>query len=392
MKNEFQYILDRTGKKYVCPECEKRRFVRYIDIETKQYLPEIYGRCDRESKCRYHLNPFTNGYASNEPNAKEYKPKPKASPQPAYFIPEAVLNATLKDYDKNTFINNLLKFAPVADVEKVISLYRLGTIGSGERAGAVTFPFIDKSGNVRTIQAKRFDHDNHTTSTDFVHSIIARYYTNKGQPSPGWLNDYSKNELKVSCLFGEHLLNKYPLNPVALVEAPKTAVIGSLYYGLPETPSSLLWIAVYNKSSLSFDKCKALQGRSVVLFPDLNAFNDWESKCNALTTKLPGTRFVVSDLLERNTTESERASGRDLADYLMQFDYTSFKNKIQPIEKQEPKVETMAKGEKGENGEFKTQHYFCHNLQYEPKNVRRDLVDLDGLICNYYPGLPALID
>ncbi|MFZ4547583.1 MAG: DUF6371 domain-containing protein, partial [Bacteroidales bacterium] len=140
----------------------------------------------------------------------------------------------------------------------------------------------------------------------------------------------SKNERFVSCLFGEHLLDKYPMNPVALVEAPKTAIIGSLYYGLPVSSDKLLWIAVYNKSSLSLEKCKALKGRKIVLFPDLNAYNDWNSKANELKEKLPGTRFFVSDLLEQNATEKEKSSGLDLADYLIRFDYKLFRNQ-QPV-------------------------------------------------------------
>jgi len=326
MKDYFRYILDKSGKKHRCPDCGKIRFVRYVDQGTKQYLPETYGRCDRESNCGYHLNPYSDRYQTNEPKQYNYKQKAKAQPQPVYFIPEEVLNGTLKGYENNVFIQNLLKFAPVEEVEKIISLYRIGTIESWEFSGAVTFPFIDKSGNVRTIQAKQFDTMNHTTRTNFLHSIILRSQNKKGETLPGWLQDYTKNESFVSCLFGEHLLNRYPLNPVALVEAPKTALITSLYYGLPETPGALLWLAVYNKSSLTLDKCKALQGRKVVLFPDLNAYEAWNSKAQELRAKLPGTRFVVSDLLEQNANETERRSGLDLADYLTRFNYKSFRN------------------------------------------------------------------
>jgi hypothetical protein len=255
-----------------------------------------------------------------------------------------------------------LKLAPVVEVEKVISSFRIGTVGKGERAGACTFPFIDVSGNIRTIQAKQFNEANHTTSTDFVHSILNRYFLKQGEALPGWLNDYSKNDLKVSCLFGEHLLNKYPLNPVALVEAPKTAIIGSLYYGLPETPGALLWIAVYNKSSLTVEKCKALQGRKVVLFPDLNAYELWNTKAQELKAKLPGTRFVVSDLLEKNATDTERINGLDLADYLTRFDYKLFRKEQVPS----PAPEPMAKSEKSEN---ETKHFFCHNSEPE-ENVK----------------------
>ena len=86
------------------------------------------------------------------------------------------------------------------------------------------------------------------------------------------------NETKVSCLFGEHLLSKYQTNPIALVEAPKTAIIATLYFGFPDNPKNFLWLAVYNLSSLNIDKCKVLQGRKVFLLPDLNAFDNWSQK------------------------------------------------------------------------------------------------------------------
>lgn len=247
-----------------------------------------------------------------------------------YHIPESVLNETLKGYEINTFIQNLLKFAPVTEIERVISLYRLGTITDKDRRGAVTFPFIDIAGNVRTIQAKQFNEANHTTGTDFLHSIIERAHNKTGEPLPDWLKQYRNNERFVSCLFGEHLLNKYPVNPVALVEAPKTAIIGTLYYGLPDSPNQLLWLAVYNKSSLTYEKCKALKGRKVILFPDLNAFTDWSAKAKEISANLPGSRFVVSDLLENNATEAEKINGLDLADYLIRFDFRQIRGEKAP--------------------------------------------------------------
>src|SRR5699024_9873446 len=145
-----------------------------------------YGRCDRESKCGYHLNPYSDGYAKNlwlEENGThsnwkpthipKYTPKPKPTP-PTVFFPFEIFKQTLSGYEKNVFIQNLLSNVPfpfdVADVEKIISLYRLGTVQNGYRSGAITFPFIDVNQNIRTIQVKQFDQTNHTTGTDFLHS------------------------------------------------------------------------------------------------------------------------------------------------------------------------------------------------------------------------------
>ncbi len=54
--NEHQYILGKSSKKHHFPECTKRRFVRYIDTETDEYLPGQCGRYDRENKCLYCFN------------------------------------------------------------------------------------------------------------------------------------------------------------------------------------------------------------------------------------------------------------------------------------------------------------------------------------------------
>lgn len=342
--NEFRFLLEKGSKKHPCPGCGKKRFVRYIDTQAKEYLPPIYGRCDREADCTYWLNPYKNGYSKmiwqqengQKSNTITPAPQPEREPAPKQepvFIPVEILQATLKGYDQNIFIQNLLcriKYPlPENDIQRVIKLYQIGTVTKGTRKGATCFPFIDKFGNIRAIQVKMFDDSNHTKATDFLHSIIEKHYQKTKTPLPEWLANYRNNEKKVSSLFGEQLLNVYPQNPVALVEAPKTAIYGTLYFGFPDDKANLLWLAVYNLSSLNYEKCKPLAGRVVVLFPDLSetgkAFEIWENRAKELEKQLPGTRFVVSDLLERNADEADRKSGFDLADYLIRFDYSLFR-------------------------------------------------------------------
>ena len=120
-----------------------------------------------------------------------------------------------------------------------------------------------------------------------------------------------------------------------------------LYFGLPETPESLIWLAVYNKSSFSFDKLKVLQGRFVYVFPDLskdgNTFKEWETKAKEYESRLPGTRFIFSDLLEQLAPERDKSEGNDLADYLIKQDWRLFrKRNIQELSPQ-PEPEKVTK-------------------------------------------------
>jgi len=40
MNKEHRYIFEKGSKKHNCPECDKKRYVMYVDIETKEYSPE----------------------------------------------------------------------------------------------------------------------------------------------------------------------------------------------------------------------------------------------------------------------------------------------------------------------------------------------------------------
>lgn len=340
--NDYRFVLDKKSKKFVCPDCKKKTLVRYIDNETNEYLPEKYGRCDREIKCKYHLNPSKDGYSKmiwkhengsgvnfQRKTLTPYRRQGKQEIKTPSFIPYEILKATRNGYEQNVFIQNLLHNVPfpfdAKKIEQVISLYQLGTICKGYRTGAITFPFIDNNGNVRAIQAKQFDKTNHTINTDFLHSIYEKDCKKNNKPSPDWLKRYLMNDKIVSCLFGEHLLSKYQKNPIALVEAPKTAIIAALYFEFPDNPQNFLWLAVYNLSSLNIAKCEVLQGREIFLFPDLNAFDNWSKKANNLQTEMPGTAFKVSDLLQIHASKEDKESGLDIADFLINLDWKDFR-------------------------------------------------------------------
>lgn len=403
------YSLEKGSKKYPCPKCNKRTWVRYIDSEDlNTYLPDKYGRCDRETKCGNYLNPYNDNYLNGSEISfnpiKVWKPPKKNS---TVFIPEEVLELTFepKGYQRNKFLQNLLERVPfpfdVSDVEQVINQYYLGTICKGYRAGAVTFPFIDINDNVRTIQVKEFDETNHTVGTDFLHSLLKN---DKSKPEPNWLTAYLKNDSFVSCLFGEHLLNRYPLNPVALVEAPKTAIYGTLYYGQPDNPSRLLWLAVYNLSSLNFAKCKALANRNVILFPDLSkdgsAFKLWSERAESLASQINGSTFLVSDLLELNATHEEKEKGMDFADFLILNDWREFRTqdrssfKIEILPETFPEILIPARECKKCKGDDLQQQFQTRleevNDQFQGEN---ELVELKLFFKNtVLPGIPIKLD
>lgn len=327
--NQYKYILDPSSKKFKCPGCNRLSFVRFVNSQnkTEYYDNENIGRCDHESQCGYFEKPDSNTILNGV----------VMPDKPMVLIPDEILKATQKGYENNQFIQNLLKNVKYpylkTDIEKVIELYKLGTIEKGYLKGGISLPYIDENNLCRAIQVKTFDIVNHTKETGFIHAILFSYYRGKGEPIPQWITDYQDQVTKVSCLFGAHLLPKYPNNPIILVEAPKTAIIGTLTYGMPDNENKPLCLAVFNLSSMKDYKMKALAGRKVVLYPDLSptgkAYRLWQKQINQIAEKY-NIRYTISDLLEKNAKDYERYNCNDLADYLLNLNWCDFRKKPEP--------------------------------------------------------------
>lgn len=305
-----------------CPCCDhKRTFTPYVDTTTGELLPPQYGKCERVNNCGYELNPYKDGYAKeNGTPSADWKiyPITPPTPKPPVFIPNEVMQASLKAYHQNSFVKYLHTLFDMADVEAVVNRYQIGT--SSRWQGATVFWYIDINGKIRAGQVKHFDKQGHTIKdlssdrevarTTWVHSLL-KYK----QPTPIWLADYLSQENKVSCLFGEHLLKSEPSKIVCVAESPKTAIIASLYF------PNFVWLAVGALTYLTADRCKALAGRRVMLWPDLKGCNLWKERAD----KLSAGRWKVSDYLELVAKDKERKESFDLADYLPRLNYKDFR-------------------------------------------------------------------
>lgn len=293
----FSSSLDKSGKKFICPACNKKRFVRYRDTSTGEYLSDEFGRCDREVSCAYW----------KMPDASIKQPRElQCAPLKKIFIPQEVFKSSLRAYEQNSLVTYLHSLFDRSTVVDLINRYAIGT--SKYYPGGCVFWFIDQFGNIVAGQVKPFDIAGHTVKnedgalTTWVHSILR---------SEAWAKQYNQQERKISCLFGEHLLKSNPGKPVAIVESPKTCLIATPYF------PKFLWMATGSLSYLTADRVKCLEGRKVYLFPDLNAYDRWEEKGNQFG-------FTTSDILERNATEEQRARGLDLADFLIKIRLADF--------------------------------------------------------------------
>lgn len=313
MKKEHRFILEPykgMNTRYHCPNCKQREktFTLYLDTETGTHLHSDVGRCNRETNCGYHYTPKQYFHDNNfQVDTILTKPTYSKSIQTlnisTSFIPAEIFKASLNSnaYENNNFVQFLIQLFGVKIAGDVVSRYSIAS--SKKWKGATVFWQMDTQGKVRTGKIMLYDLTsgrrikkpfNHIT---WVHSALKLPLFDLKQ-----------------CFFGEHLLIDNS-KPIAIVESEKTAVIASIY--LPQ----FIWLAAGSLTNLTEEKCSILKGRYVILFPDLNGYDKWCKKAKELSHFAV---FNVSDLLERKASYHQRASGYDIADYLLQYDLNDF--------------------------------------------------------------------
>lgn len=310
--NTHRFILQPykgIGTRHSCPACQRKRcFSRYIDTEKQISFPDNVGRCDHEQSCGYHLTP--KDYFVSNPQAKPlhcdfatpsaWRAKLTEPRKPTSFISAKTVSQTLHGYEKNNLFLFLRSKFGTEEAQRLMQEYRVGT--SRHWPGACVFWQTDIDGNTRTGKVmlynaetgKRVKHPfNHVT---WVHSLLR-------------LPDFHLRQ----CFFGEHLLPMNRGKPVAVVESEKTALVASCY--LPQ----YVWLATGGKNGcFNSTALSVLSGRSVILYPDVSATSEWRRKLSRLREH--GIKADIFDYLEDVATDSERAAGVDIADYLLRIE------------------------------------------------------------------------
>ena len=336
MQTTHRFSLEKyrtPASRHTCPACGQRKvFTRYVDLESKISFPDHVGKCSREINCGYHCPPrqhfkeadirfdreaFTQKGAMIRPRmASPFLSKTVSKNQPTEpsFIPnDAFLNSLkIEDYARNQFFRLLFsKFGEEAAFGLVAD-YFLGN--SSHYNGANVFWQMDAECRIRTGKIIQYDSNGHRVHgrQNWVHSILK-------------LPDFHLSQ----CFFGEHLLATSPGKTVAIVESEKTAVLAAGYFDR----LGFVWLACGGLTMLQPERCHALQGRQIVLFPDTGLpvnsdgktpFQKWTAVAETLNQN--GFRVTVSDLLEQRATLTEKQQGTDLADYLLRFSPTDFIN------------------------------------------------------------------
>jgi hypothetical protein len=286
--------------RYTCPNCKRDHvFSRYVDTETKEYVHENVGRCDRESNCGYQYTPmqyFKDNNISVETQSDQFK-SGQLPQKPTSYITADLMDASFRSYNQNYLVQYLINIFGDDVVAEVLKKYHVGS--SKHWPGSTVFWQVDIRGKIRTGKI-----------------ILYNPETGKRVKEPfshiTWVQSVLKrSEFQMrQCLFGEHLLKDASL-PVALVESEKTAIIASIC--LPK----FIWLATGGLSNLTAEKCSVLSGLTVILFPDVKGYNKWKERAKELSNLMLGTRFEIDDLLEKNASEEERTGGWDVADYLV---------------------------------------------------------------------------
>jgi len=217
------------------------------------------------------------------------------------YIPEEWVDNMVST--ENALCRCLMQLFNPESVKWVTEEYRIGCYALGDIDDYTVFPCIDAEGRVRNLKIQHYD--SCPSSPKFGHCDQTPYWLGKIWAKEGKLPHNAV--FQSPCLFGEHLLSKYPTQKVVLVESPKNAVIGTL------AVKDMLWVATGNKTAVKREQLMPLQGREVIVIPDRDAIDSWKTEFAAL-----------SDLAFFNVRPFSLHTGKaedqhyDVADYIIE--------------------------------------------------------------------------
>ncbi|MGO3691078.1 MAG: DUF6371 domain-containing protein [Psychroflexus halocasei] len=299
----YKYTLDKTSKKHICPNCNKKRFVRYIDVEVVEYLSHEVGRCDREINCGYHYTPkaFFKDHNSVYDNRINIRNSQSISKRNTSYHNWKDVNDSLVNNGRNNFIRFLNSIFSDDEINKMLSQYKIGTARNWYHA--TIFWQIDQKQKIRGGKIISYDENGKRTPyINWYHSIALK---------KKWIKTFELSQ----CLFGLHLL-KENSKPIAIVESEKTACVMSLCF------DKYLWLATGSLNGLNEKKISPIKNEEIILYPDLGIqskkgtpYEQWKIKATELQRK--GYDIKISDLLEKKGNDHQRENGYDLADYFL---------------------------------------------------------------------------
>ena len=239
------------------------------------------------------VNFFNDASITDNNSHKEYIAKVKENERSDFEIDfENYHNATTENSTFNTFLNNTTrKFIS----KNSYNFFDLRGIRNGYMEGSVCFPFIDIDNKFKTAQIIKYGSNGKRIKSAFSTNWFHSY---KPIKSSLGLRENDKYSVQVDCFFGENHL-KHSNNIVAIVEAPKTAVI------LKEIYPNIDWIATAGEQALFSKDLTIFDDRKVVLFADAHT-TKWK--------EFAGKKgFNYCDILDVEGIEA----GSDIADFIL---------------------------------------------------------------------------
>lgn len=299
---EFKYQLQKysgRNSRHTCPACGRPHcFTLYVDAAGNPLASDV-GRCEHINSCGYEKTPkmYFDEHPQEQNRQSDYRPaKPqqqKKDEEPDFISFDLITRSVGMD---NSLMRYLNKFFPEKELERITADYFLGCTKKGE----IIFPQVDSQGRCRTGKVMQYGEDGHRTKRsecDAVDWLHARLMRQRGKST----SDYHLRQ----CLFGEHLLTKYPDRIICLTEGEKSAVIASLFF------PQFVWVSCGGKFGLKPETCKSLAGRDVIVYADADAVEDWGHKIKSFT-------FCRSIRLSDWAKEEPEGSKRDIADLLLE--------------------------------------------------------------------------